>query len=100
MAIDDRNKVMVGIMGHHGDDYRGLDPKLPTPTNYAEYVASVQRKGGKPATEAQLEAGIAKVEADNLARKAKNVEDETDVLKKLGLTRGDLRNLKTALERL
>jgi hypothetical protein len=40
------------------------------------------------------------VEADNLARKAKNVEDETDVLKKLGLTRGDLRNLKTALERL
>lgn len=99
MAIDDKNKVMVGIMGHHGDDYRGLDPKLPTPRNYAEYKKSVESLGGRPATEAQLEAGIAKVESDKLARKAEQATKETSILTKLKLTREDLRDLKEAMSR-
>lgn len=97
MALTTRNEIMIGIMGHHGDDYQFLDPRIPTPRNYAEYKDSVERMGGQPATEAQLEAGLLKADADREKVAQDRQAAQAAVLQKLGITEEDLPALRDAL---
>jgi len=100
MAIDTRNKVMQGIEGHHGSDFKDLDPKLPTPSTYAEYVISVNGMSGTPATEAELEAGIVKFDADAATAVTLAATEKADILTLLGITEDDLKKLNRVLNAL
>ncbi len=100
MAIDTQYKVMRGIQGHHGDNWDGLDDALATPTDYDEYVTSVDSKGSyTPASEAQLETGITTMDTADTDATSTSDTEVTDIRTLLGdWSLANLQKLKRVLK--